>query len=123
MEESLSYARALILKYSEFVQARNIDAILDVLSDEATLQVPDTPLLESKADIRQFYEDRFAAGDICFQIDITDGKIVSDLCFINGHMTHTITREGAQDESTVLDFSFILKKEQGQLKIWQIRVV
>ena len=123
MEENLRLARTLVLKYSEFLQARDIDAILDVLSEEATLQVPDTPLLESTTDIRQFYENRLSAGDYLIQIEITDEKAVSDLCFINGLMTLTITREGESNQSTVLNFSFILKKEAGQLKIWQIRMV
>ena len=123
MEENLRLARTLVLKYSEFLQARDIDAILDVLSEEATLQVPDTPLLESTTDIRQFYENRLTAEDYLIQIEITDEKAVSDLCFINGLMTLTISREGVSNDSTVLNFSFILKKEAGQLKIWQIRMV
>jgi len=47
---------------------------------------------------------------------------ISDVVFLNGEMTKIQTPEGQASEAIKFNFSFILKKEDGQLKIWQCRI-
>ena len=124
MKNQLGKARELVLRYRELVHAKNLDGIMDALSDDATMQLPGFPLMKDKKDIRRFYEDSFVAGSFEFQIDINSEKIVSDVIFMNGKMRRIILVDGEPGITDELDFSFILKKDSaGKLKIWQIRVV
>ena len=124
MEENLRIARSLVYKFNELVQAQDIDAILDALSEEATIQIPGYSAFSGKDTIREFYATRFKTkGSFRFELDVTDEREMSDLCFINGAMTRIIDRAGQPQEVTELSFSFILRKEGGVMKVWQLRVV
>jgi len=124
MEENLRIARSLVFKFNELVQAQDIDGILDALSAEATIQVPEYTPITGKDTIREFYETRFhTKGSYRFDLALTDEREMSGLCFINGTMRRMIDRADKPQEVSELSFSFILRREDGALKIWQIRVV
>lgn len=122
MEASLQTARNLVLEYSQLVREQDMEAILATLSHEISLQIPDYPPLTGKEELKLFYEQRFNQAEYTFELNISDEKIVSDLYFINGIM-HRTTIEASDRSTEALDFSFILRHEDGNLKIWQMRLV
>ena len=124
MELTLDHARSLVMAYREHIFSKNLDAILDALTDDAMLQLTGQQELSGKEAIGNFYRQCFATDQYDFQLNITDEKIVSDLVFINGHMTRVSEKAGQPDDVDNLDFSFILKRDKGKTpKIWKIRIV
>ena len=122
MESLIQDAKQLIIDYGEKVAQQKLDEMLDSLCEDAIITIPNTLPLEGKAAIREFYETNFSKGNYHFKLEFTDEKEVAELVFINGLMDKNFT--SAEDRSkTRYDFSFILKKENDVLKIFQMRVV
>lgn len=122
MESLIQDAKQLIIDYGEKVAQQKLDEMLDSLCEDAIITIPNTLPLEGKAAIREFYETNFRKGNYHFKLEFTDEKEVAELVFINGLMDKNFT--SAEDRSkTTYDFSFILKKENDVLKIFQMRVV
>ena len=122
MDDIITQARAVILQYGEYVQEKDLNAIMRSLCEDAHFEILNRPLIEGKEAIYRFYEDNFALGSYRFEFTFTDSKNVSDVVFINGVMEKIETPQGQHSESIKFVFSFILKKEDGELKIWQCRV-
>lgn len=122
MEELLTEARTLVLQYGGYVKEKNLEAIMEALCDDAHFEILQRSPIAGKETIRAFYEHNFAKGGYSFNLKITDEKTVSEVVFINGVMEKIHTPEGQASEEIRMNFSFILKKEEGQLKVWQCRV-
>ena len=122
MEDILSEARKLVLQYGEYVKGKDLDAIMRSLCEDAHFEILHRPLIEGKEAIYDFYKENFDRGGYSFEFEFTDDKNVSDVVFLNGEMTRIQTPEGQASEAIKFNFSFILKKEDDQLKIWQCRV-
>ena len=122
MDALLSEARELVLQYGEYVRGKDLDAIMRSLCEDAHFEILHRPLIEGKEAIQHFYEENFALGSYSFEFQFTDEKNVSDVIFINGLMEKIETPQGQPSETIKFIFSFILKKEDGVLKIWQCRV-
>jgi len=123
MEEEIMQARALVIQYADNLAKKNIEGILNALSDDVQLKLRDGISLEGKSIVRDFYEKSFAKGDYTFSHEFLDEKVVADLTFVNGKLNKNYIRVGKQAEITIYYFSFILKKVAGELKLWQLRVV
>lgn len=121
MEENLRIARNLVIRYGQYIQDQFLDGILDALCSDASVQTPNFPDLMGKARIGEFYTACFAEGTYQFDLAIEEEKSVSDLVFINGTLTQTRTGTDQSTNTTDRPFSFIMKKEAGELKVWQIR--
>ena len=121
MEELLAEAKALVLKYGDYVQEQNLTAILESICEDAHFEILQRSPIAGKEAIREFYESNFAEGSFSFNVEITDEKSVSDIVFISGVMNRIHTSEGQASESIKMNFSFVLKKEDERLKIWQCR--
>lgn len=122
MEDLIAEAKTLVTAYAEHVRQKRLDDILALLCEDAIIQMPDILPLEGKATIREFYEVNFSTADYHFRLEFTDEKEVAELVFINGLMN----KEDSSEENrsnTKYDFSFILKKVEGRLKILQMRLV
>lgn len=118
----MSEARQLVLQYGEYVKGKDLDAIMRSLCDDAHFEILNRPLVEGKDAIYSFYKENFDKGGYSFEFEFTESKNVSDVVFLNGEMTKIQTPEGQTSEAIKFNFSFILKKEDDQLKIWQCRV-
>ena len=118
----MSEARKLVLQYGEYVKGKDLDAIMRSLCEDAHFEILHRPLIEGKEAIYDFYKENFDRGGYSFEFEFTDDKNVSDVVFLNGEMTRIQTPEGQASEAIKFNFSFILKKEDDQLKIWQCRV-
>ena len=121
MDELLAEARTLVMQYSGYVQEKNLDAIMESLCEDAHFEILHRSPVTGKEAIREFYELNFAGGGYSFNVEITDEKSVSDVVFINGVMDRIHTPEGQASEAIKMNFSFILKKVDGHLKVWQCR--
>lgn len=122
MEDLIAEAKTLVTAYAEHVRHKRLDDILALLCEDAIIQMPDILPLEGKATIREFYEANFSTADYHFRLEFTDEKEVAELVFINGLMNREVSSEENRS-NTKYDFSFILKKVEGRLKILQMRLV
>lgn len=123
MEELIAVAKTMVINYADDVAKQNLDGILAALSDDVHFQMHDKISFEGKPMVRDFYEKSFAEGDLEFSHEFTNEKAVSDVIFISGKQNKKLTPTGQKAENYTYDFSFILKKVEGELKIWQLRVV
>ncbi len=122
MHDLIAEAKKLITAYGENVREHRLEDILSMLCEDASMHLPQTVPLEGKDSIRTFYETNFSKGDYHFKLEFTDEKEVADLVFVNGLMDKKFT--SAENQSnTKYDFSFILKMENDDLKIFLMRVV
>ncbi len=122
MEDLIAEAKTLVTAYGEHVRQKRLDDILALLCEDAIIHMPDTLPLEGKVTIREFYEANFSNGNYHFKLEFTDEKEVAELVFINGLLEKEV-RSDENQSNTTYDFSFILKKENGRLKILQMRLV
>jgi len=118
----IAEAKTLVTAYGEHVRQKRLDDLLALLSEDAIIHMPDTLPLEGKVTIREFYEANFCNADYHFSLEFTDVKEVAELVFINGLMNKEVRSEENR-RNKKYDFSFILKKVQGRLKIFQMRLV
>lgn len=124
MNQNLMEARALIREYGDYVQEQNLDGIMNALSDDASLYIPQRSAIDGKNAIVEFYETCFRERSYSVDLNITDEKIVAEVVFINGYMTRTLKSATADPQTKLSYFTFILRQEPDRhLKIWHIRVV
>ena len=123
MDELITAAKTIVINYADDVANQNLDGMLAVLSDDVHFQMHEIISLEGKPMVRKFYEKSFAEGDLEFSHEFTDEKAVSDLIFINGRLNKKLIQVGKPVESNTYDFSFILKKVEDGMRIWQLRVI
>jgi ketosteroid isomerase-like protein len=122
MESLIQDAKQQIFGYGEKVAQQKLDEMMESLCEDATISMPNTLPLEGKAAIREFYETNFSKGNYHFKLEFTDEKEVAEMIFINGLMDKNFT-SAEERSNTSYDFSFILKKENDVLKIFQMRLV
>ncbi len=113
----------MVIQYAGNVAKKNINDILNALTEDVQFKLHNSIDLEGKSQVRDFYDKSFAEGNYTFNHEFLDEKVVADLIFINGKQNKKYTPVGKQVEITSYDFFFILKKEAGELKLWQLRVV
>tara|TARA_B110000305_G_C19405672_1_gene622592 strand:- start:1455 stop:1826 length:372 start_codon:yes stop_codon:yes gene_type:complete len=123
MDEKILQARTMVIQYAGNVAKKNINDILNALTEDVQFKLHNSIDLEGKSQVRDFYDKSFAEGNYTFNHEFLDEKVVADLIFINGKQNKKYTPVGKQVEITSYDFFFILKKEAGELKLWQLRVV
>jgi ketosteroid isomerase-like protein len=114
-------AKRVVQSHERNARAGDLDAIMSNATDDVVVLAPNTPLIQGKAALREFYASLLKAGAFDFGHDYAGAAVVADTVFLHGVARGTFTPTGAQPNRFANNFILVLRRDAGgKYKFWRI---
>ncbi len=120
-ENAIQEAKAVIERHEVLVREEALDGIVANATDDVVLLVPDTPLVEGKAALREFYVGLLAMGKWDFGHDYGGAEVVGDMVVMHGVARGTLTPPDGEVSTFANNFLLTLRKQgDGRYRFWRV---
>ena len=113
--------RQLTNTWVESTNAENIEGLLNIISDDATIIGPGVPPLRGKESIEAAYHNYYAAFDLNYSVTINEIKVFDNTAYVwlvvKGIRA---PKNGGDAEQAAFNNLWLLKKKSTGWKFWRV---